>query len=711
MIYYFLVGLISVLAQTILLRELVVEVFGNEIIFAIFLSTWLLMVAVGSLIYKIFPLKISFQNGIYSLLSLLVILIPLQFLFIRHLVAYISVISGITMQLSSLFILAFIILSPGCLVIGYLFPVNSLLHSEYANSVKKVYVFESLGMLIGGILFYVLIQILAGFSILIFLGAFTFLLLYLLSKKRLFILGFVIFIILTFFSHGIFKANYQTRYEPEKLIESYDSKYGRFDITETHNQKNYFWDGLLFANSKNKNFAEEMVDFVILQHPQPEDILLVGGLLNNYPQEFFEHLNSSIDYLEIDKNVIKASDLSASRNFPLELIQKDPLLFLHETDKKYDIIYFDVPDPSSLFLNRYYTGNFLQLVKSHLKDKNSLAAITISNAENYMIPELANLNNIIYRTFSQFFSRIVIIPAQKNIFIGSEGDYITNDVSKLVERMNQNNLQGQWFNQNLIFDTCNEFRLDKLEDIISRQDQEVNKVLHPVAFLATIQYWFKHLDKSFLQQVKFLQNNRIVIFLSLFLLIILLAFINKSRTESLYGVVKSSIIVSTSLVAFVMQIILLYLFQVYYGYIYYVIALFTATFMLGLTLGFLVQPKLKRNFSLHLFLNTLLFILILIIVRYKISPLFYFVFNFACSMMEGIILSGILMSDKLEEATKGASFYFADTVGAFLGGLIFGVVLLPVYGIELSIEFLVIIVFINFILSLIYQKKINLKWR
>src|SRR6056297_260525 len=98
-IYYFLVGLISVLAQTILLRELVVEVFGNEIIYSIFLSTWLLMVAMGSFLYKKFPVKQRFQNAVYISLSLLVLLIPIQFLFIRLFVEQLSVISGIVINI------------------------------------------------------------------------------------------------------------------------------------------------------------------------------------------------------------------------------------------------------------------------------------------------------------------------------------------------------------------------------------------------------------------------------------------------------------------------------------------------------------------------------------------------------------------------------------------------------------------------------------
>ena len=702
-IYYFLVGLISVLAQTILLRELVVEVFGNEIIYSIFLSTWLLMVAMGSFLYKKFPVKQRFQNAVYISLSLLVLLIPIQFLFIRLFVEQLSVISGIVINISSLFLLAIAVLSPGCLIIGYLFPVNSHLHSRFTEGVKKVYIFESMGMLVGGILFYLLIQIFKGFSILIFVGALAFFLLYLFSKKRIFILGIIAFISLMFFSHSIFITNYQTRYEPEKLIASHDSKYGRFDITKSHDQKNYFWDGVLFANSENENYAQEMVNFVLLQHSKPSDVLLVGGLLNNYPQEFLAYGGINIDYLEIDENVLKASEFYQDRNPAVNLIQKDALLYLHESNKKYDIIYFDVPDPSSLFLNRYYTNDFFDLIKAHLKGKNSVAAITISNAENYMLPELANLNNVVYNTFSESFSNIVIIPAQKNIFVASNDNYITNDVDELIARMEKKNLQSSWFNQSLIFDTCNEFRVNKIKSNISEKTSEINNVLEPAAFLSTIQYWLKHLDKSFSSQINFLKNNKTIVFFLLLILIWFLAFLNKTKSVGVSGFIENSIIVSTSLVAFVMQIVLLYLFQVYHGYIYYVVAIFTSSFMLGLTLGFLAPGKIKRNFAIVLFLNTLLLIFILLLVQNKINPIYYFIFNLALSIFEGMILSSILMSKNKEESEKGATFYFADTIGAFLGGLIFGVVLLPVYGIKLNIKFLAIIVFIHFILSLIYN--------
>ncbi len=110
--------------------------------------------------------------------------------------------------------------------------------------------------------------------------------------------------------------NYSSRYTPNKLISSEDSRYGRFDISQGDKQKNYFWNGVLFANSSNKKYAEEMVNFILLQNNKPRSILLIGGLLNGFVEEFLKNENiNRLDYLELDENIIHESKTFNKKNF------------------------------------------------------------------------------------------------------------------------------------------------------------------------------------------------------------------------------------------------------------------------------------------------------------------------------------------------------------------------------------------------------------
>ena len=51
---FILLGITTLIGQTVLLRELMIEVRGNEIVFAIYLSLWLFLVAIGSLFARYF---------------------------------------------------------------------------------------------------------------------------------------------------------------------------------------------------------------------------------------------------------------------------------------------------------------------------------------------------------------------------------------------------------------------------------------------------------------------------------------------------------------------------------------------------------------------------------------------------------------------------------------------------------------------------------
>ena len=707
---FIIVGIISAIGQTILLRELMVEVNGNEIIFSIFLSLWLFLVALGTLLHKCIPIYRNIEKNIYVLLSILIFFIPIQFLFIRILAGKFSVISGLLIDIPSLIILALIILAPGCLLIGFLFPLNCRLISNFEKPVHIVYIVECIGMILGGLLFFILISFLTNFSILLMSGVISFIVLFFIKKKRLFLIGAIIFLILTVFSREIFIKNYATRYSPNKLISSQDSKYGRFDVTESLEQRNYYWNGVLFANSENQNYAEEMVDFALLQHPLPEKVLLIGGLLNGYLQVILNDRNiKEVDYLELEKNIIIKSEIYQKKVKNVHFIQLDAVRFLKMSDKKYDLIYVDFPDPSSIFLNRFYTIEFFQKLKSHLVSGNSVVAITVSNAENFLLPELAKLNSIIYQTFSEVYENVKIIPAEKNIFIGSAGEYISNNVQVLVDRMKKRGMNGLWFNQALIFDTCNRFRLNSFQNAIRDFDIIINTNLNPQAFLSTIQFWAKHLDIGLEKFIRVLKNYKIFVFIISIGIMLLISLITTLLYRKTSQFVQNFNIFSISFSAFVMQIILLYIFQMQFGYVYLVIAIFTISFMLGLTLGFLFAEKIHLHIFLLFALNLIIFLLIYFIAGLSLPVIIYFLFNILIAGFEGVILAKVLTKKyKIEQIDSGVSFYFLDTLGATFGGLLIGVIFLPVYSIKTNIIFIMIIILINTILSGMTTKKAKL---
>jgi len=347
-------GMISLVGQTVLLRELLIEVRGNEIVYAIYLSLWLFMIAVGSYIGKFLLQKDKLQSYIKVGFLILSFLVILQFFGIRLFAELLTVVSGEMFELGNIFLLALLILTPGCIVMGTLFPLLCSYIKNTPEPVHKGYVLESIGIILGGILFAILISIFSHITMLIVLGIINLVILFAVLRRKYLIIPLIIFLIMTPFAKKFFQQFYAEKYSPQELIISRDSKYGRLDVTKSQAQQNYYWNGELFAHTDNELYAQQMVNFVMLQNPD------IGGLLRGYITEItkYERINR-IDCLEMDKNIIAL----APRHPDVQYIQDDPIHYLRTSPNIYDIIFIDVPDPSSLLLNRYYTLQFFKLAK------------------------------------------------------------------------------------------------------------------------------------------------------------------------------------------------------------------------------------------------------------------------------------------------------------------------------------------------------------
>ena len=697
-------GFISSISQVVLLRELMIEVNGNEIIFSFFLSIWLFLVALGTYLNQIIKFKKNNRKTNYLIILILIVITPLQFLFIHFLTAKIILISGMIINIPTVILIAFLTLFPGCLLIGFLFPLNCSLFSNLRNPVHKVYILECFGMILGGIYFFLFIIFFRNFSLMVLMNFISVFYLWIYEREIKLLIIAIFILILLLFSNSIFLKNYASRFIPQKLISSQDSPSGRFDVTALEQQQNYFWDGTLIGNSENQNYAEEMVNFALLQHPEPKNILLIGGLLNGFPEEFNkENSLEQIDYLEMEKNIIdyyQENYQQENRKLKANFIKQDPIKYLRKNPEKYDLIYVSFPDPSSIFLNRFYTSEFLNLLKNHLVNEKSVTLITVSNSANFLLPELAELNSILNKTFTEVFEKTVIIPAKKCIYAGSSGNYISNDPDTLKQRMFRRNKVGNWFNSALINDVCNNFRINDLQRRISQYDSEINSNLNPRAYLLSILFWAKHLNISLSKGVNFLKNNKIILLFGILIFLFIIPYFSKKISGNTVNFKQNFNIFSISFIAIISELILIYLIQINFGFVYYVISILTMTFMLGLSLGFIISDKIEIQISrLFLIFLFLLFILFLIL-NAAIPLLIIFIFNTFIAVLEGLILSKNLSEiNNIETAKKGTFFYFLDTLGATCGGFILGIFLLPFFSIREIIGFLMMILIMNFIIS------------
>ncbi|MEW6456945.1 MAG: polyamine aminopropyltransferase [Acidobacteriota bacterium] len=141
--------------------------------------------------------------------------------------------------------------------------------------------------------------------------------------------------------------------KPSKVLYSKKSKFQKIEIIETKNLgKILLLDGLIMTTERDEHFYHEMmVHPAMVSHPEPEEILIIGGGDGGALKEVLKYKDvKSIVIVEIDKDVIdtcKKFFSSVSFGFndsKVEIVNEDGAKFIKRS-KKFDVIFVDSSDP------------------------------------------------------------------------------------------------------------------------------------------------------------------------------------------------------------------------------------------------------------------------------------------------------------------------------------------------------------------------------
>ncbi len=147
-------GITAIVTQIVVLREFMAVFQGNELILGVILGNWMLLTGLGAWLGKS---SSKIKNHFAYTFSFLLILgfLPLLTIFLLHYLKNIVFLPGSIINIFEVFYSSFILLSPFCLLSGYVFTFYAgRISIKYkANLVRKVYAWESLGSVVGGAIF------------------------------------------------------------------------------------------------------------------------------------------------------------------------------------------------------------------------------------------------------------------------------------------------------------------------------------------------------------------------------------------------------------------------------------------------------------------------------------------------------------------------------------------------------------------------------
>jgi len=739
-----LMGFTSLVIQVLLIREFLICFYGNELTIGLILGNWIILEAIGSGLSSRFSQKIKRPLLFYCILQCLIALyFPLAIYLIRSLKGFLPLTAGEAIGILPVFLSSFIILAPLSIFDGGQFPLGCRIWKDYTKkpveSVGSVYIFEAIGFIIAGPIFtFLFITKFHSFQIALFISLMNFSSGLILLQKELrfflkkaliisiaLLLCINIFALLSNLPDRMNSFSLKTQWRGYNLIRSQNSIYGNLAVTKEKEQYTFFSDGIPIITTPVPDIVvnEEFIHFGMLSHPDPADILIVGGGAGGPLAEILKHPLKHLDYAELDPLLIEMV-----KNYPTPLTQRelnDPRLsikitdggrYIKTTSKLYDIVFINLPAPTTLQLNRFYTKDFFALTKNIFKDREGILVFNLPGSLSYLNTELQKLNLSILNTLKDVFAFVEVIPGDFNLYLASNNK-LNIGPEVFIERLNNRGISTR-----LLTPFHIQYRLHKrwsnwfYSTLEKTPIVQKNTSLLPISLFYGLDYWNTLFSPYLTRFFKVIEKINLgilllpIIFLTLLILSLSIFFNRLKKISIPYAILTTGILGMTC------DLVIIFIYQSLYGYVYHHIALLITAFMAGLTLGGWLMTKRLSGMKN----KKLKFALLeagLIVFSLAIIPLFVYLgkskLNLSFIFFPLSAISGFLVGSEfplanslyqIKNSTQTAGLLYAlDLLGSWIGALIVSVALIPIVGLVQTCIFLAILKLSSLILISIFR--------
>lgn len=667
---FIIMGITSMLLQITVLRLLLSTFSGNELDIGITLSFWLIYVGLGSFTGR----RLASKNAFTLSFLLISLLAPATIIAIKAISPVLSLEPGETVSLASIILSTAITILPVCFLIGLQFPLAVFFSGE-KNAAGKVYGLEALGAFIGGVLFtFVIASRVRTFELCLLISMINVLTAAYISRRN-FIFLFLLLPLLIYF--GFYRILPALPYPHMEILQTVESKYGQIDVVKLRDQTSVYASGRLLFSYPDSPTDEISSHLPMTLHPSPAKILLIGGSPGTL-REFLKYPVEGIDFVELDPKIIAVSrglltaqeDIHALEDTRLRIIVGDGRRFIKALNgRTYDLIVINLPPPASAGINRFYTTDFFREAKAVL-NYDGILFINIPYSTGYIGRSMQTANGSIYNSLKTVF-RNVGVTAQEYGGLFASDFQIAIDTKTLESRFILRGIHTLHFSPYFFRDVFDAFNTDYVRQRLN-EITSVNTDLKPSSYLYNLMLWSEaHGGRGLFPLMKI--RGRHVIVALLFILLSSSFFIFRKK----YPVVCCSIF-TTGFSGMTFMLTALLAYQAIYGYIYEMLGILSAAFMIGLWSGAVLTKYMKNTFK------TLFYLELLTITLAVVSPLF---FRAEPLFYVFIYLSGIITGSQFSAANAvrgdneaAGKLYGMDLTGSFLGAFIPAIIIIPLFG-------------------------------
>jgi len=774
-------GLFTIAAQSLLFREFVTTFEGNDISIGIFFGSWFFWVgAAATLVSKSRFLARRLVGNVEILLLCYLPAFILQFILIVQARELAGLESYALWSFRDILLTSFVVNAPVSIITGLLFP-TACRWVESNRAVSRVYVIEAAGSFVGGLAVTLLLWLGADpvgifliLAVVVSASVFTVRLASLLAPtspdRKLvpqgggdlprrpwgtglrfglvlpairptacalsFLLSAVFVVLLVLgvnntLSGSLQAVKWKKLFAEGAPVGSFRTAQAEYLYGSYRGQWVALREGSTCETLPDKATAGQIAAISLSQNPTAESVLVVGsglGLCSQFLQipriKNVTWAHTDTEYARrIDAFIPEEMRITDSR---FDRLSGDLRRMLAENLRSYDIVVVNLPDATSSVLNRYYTVEFYDRIKRSLKSGGVLA-VRVTAGENIMGTELINLGASIRLTLKEVFARLVLTPGEESWFIVSDSEHLTSDPAALRDRFKSIEASEKVFPSEALLSVYLPDRAAAALETYSHadlpEDLLINRDSRPLTHLYSLLLAAKRSGTPLTRLAKLLTLAGPLVFLVPVLVLVILRLLYIRGTEpgtGVSGIDSSLLVFSAGVVGIGTVIVLMYLYQTYFGSLFLHIGIISSLFMVGLTItaaatgALLNPPRRAANHNTKADLSEIMLLSAVVIHTLILAAIIFvplelwesgsaggglFAAAFLlCGLCAGCyfpIAARRLADCGLETARIGGKLETADHIGAAIGGVATSLVLVPVLGTSAVLMVFIVVMLAN----------------
>ncbi|UCE61533.1 MAG: hypothetical protein JSU63_07240, partial [Phycisphaerales bacterium] len=422
-------GIQAIVAQSLLLREALVLMFGSEFAWGVVLFAWLLGVAIGAWVGGWLARRIGRSDvGLVVVVLTLSIAACVELWVFRSARAWLAIEPGEMLPLVTTALAATVFVSPAGALVGMAFPVAVSItppaesqndpSSEPRTSTRPgspgesppqmrgslqlgtIYALESAGSLIGGAAFSFwavenLSPIQTALCCVLLIAAVSAGLLFTGDRRRYGLtvpagIALGTLITLAFAGRTLDQKLVLRRWAD--IAPGYDlraeaeTKYQNLAIGQRAGQYTLYSNGKVASDFPDPYTFVPLAHFWLCQHPSPRNVLVLGGGAEGLLVEILRHPIEHVDYIEPDPRLIELirpylsdADRAALTDPRVSIHGVDARYFVKTQSSRYDLVIARLPEPTSALCARLYTDEFYSELRGSMTPQSALCTTAVAN--------------------------------------------------------------------------------------------------------------------------------------------------------------------------------------------------------------------------------------------------------------------------------------------------------------------------------------------